>query len=238
MADPLLLAQGIGKRFGGFVALDGIDLAVKPGERLGLLGPNGSGKSTLVNCLTGALAHDRGTIHFRGERLDGLAPHRRIRAGLARTFQVPRPFAQMTVRENLDVPLLYAGPTPRSLSEAASALLDEVGLAGKADAPADRLTQVELRKLELARAMAARPRLLFADEAMAGLSTSEVEEILALLLRLNAAGVAIVMIEHIMHAVTRFAERLVVLVAGRKIADGDPAAVLADPAVEKAYLGE
>jgi branched-chain amino acid transport system ATP-binding protein len=235
MVEAILTATKIGKRFGGFIALDGVDFAVSAGERVGLLGPNGSGKSTLVNCLTGALRNDGGEIILLGRRIDRLPTHQRIRGGIARTFQVPRPFASMTVRENVEIALLYAGGADGG---DAPAILDQVGLLPKADLSSRNLTQVDLRKLELARAMAARPKLLIADEVMAGLSTAEVDEILALLLRLNDAGVSIVMIEHIMYAVMKFAQRICVLVAGRKIADGDPQAVIRDPEVERAYLGE
>jgi branched-chain amino acid transport system ATP-binding protein len=237
MADAILTATKIGKRFGGFIALDGVDFAVAAGERVGLLGPNGSGKSTLVNCLTGALRNDSGEVVLLGRRIDGLPTHQRIRAGIARTFQVPRPFASMSVRENVEIALLYAGGATGA-DEEALAILDQVGLGPKAELSSRSLTQVDLRKLELARAMAARPQLLLADEVMAGLSTNEVDEILALLLRLNGGGVSIVMIEHIMYAVMKFAQRLCVLVAGRKIADGDPQAVIRDREVERAYLGE
>jgi branched-chain amino acid transport system ATP-binding protein len=237
----LLQVQGLGKRFGGFTALAEIDLEVAEGERLGLIGPNGSGKSTFVNCLSGTLRHDSGRVSLDGRALDGLAPHQRTRLGLARSFQLPRPFGSLTVAENLRVPLLYAGAT--RLTEAATrervmALLAQVGLAEKAAHRPRELTQIEQRKLELARAMAAGPRLLIADEAMAGLSNTEVDEIVALLLRLNGQGVTIIMIEHIMRAVMAFSQRLVCFVAGRKVADGPPEAVVRNPEVERAYLGE
>jgi branched-chain amino acid transport system ATP-binding protein len=237
MAEAILTATKIGKHFGGFIALDGVDFAVGAGERVGLLGPNGSGKSTLVNCLTGALRNDSGEVMLLGRRIDLLPTHQRIRRGIARTFQVPRPFTSMSVRENVEIALLYAGGA-KAAGDEALAILDQVGLRAKADQSSRSLTQVDLRKLELARAMAARPRLLLADEVMAGLSTTEVDEILALLLRLNDAGVSIVLIEHIMYAVMKFAQRICVLVAGRKIADGDPQMVIRDPEVEKAYIGE
>jgi branched-chain amino acid transport system ATP-binding protein len=244
-AWPLLEAIGLGKRFGGFVALDQIDLAVAPGERLGLIGPNGSGKSTLVNCLCGTLRHDGGTILFAGRGLDGVPAYRRTRLGLARSFQLPKPFRSLSLLDNLRVPLLYA-VNARSgarlgnaaIEERSLELLEEVGLAGKARQLPRELTQVEMRKLELARAVASAPRLLFADEAMAGLSHSEVEEILAVLFRLNEGGITIVLIEHIMRAVMSFSTRLVVLVAGRKIADGPPQEAIRNPEVERAYLGE
>ena len=242
---PLLEVQGLSKRFGGFVALDGIDLAVGEGERVGLIGPNGSGKSTLVNCICGTLTNETGTVRFNGEVVDGLLTHERTHRGMARSFQLPRPFASLTVADNLRVPLLYtvnARPaqklSPAELDARCAELLTLVALAGKADKLPRDLTQVEMRKLELARAMAAEPKLLIADESMAGLSNSEVADIVALLIRLNERGITIIMIEHIMRAVMKFSQRLVVLVSGRKIADGKPDAVIRDSEVEKAYLGQ
>ena len=247
MSDTALLeVNGLGKRFGGFVALDGIDLSIALGERLGLIGPNGSGKSTLVNCLCGTLRNETGTVVFDGRRLDGLIAHERTRLGLARSFQLPKPFHTMNLIDNIRVPLLYTvnarhgqhhlyGPRIESRCRE---LLAEVGLAEKAMRLPRDLTQVEMRKLELARAVATEPRLLFADEAMAGLSPSEVEEIIAVLLRLNEQGITIVLIEHIMRAVMSFSTRLVVLVAGQKIADGAPQEAIRNPEVERAYLGE
>ena len=247
MAEPetLLEVKGLSKRFGGFVALDAIDLTIAKGERLGLIGPNGSGKSTLVNCLTGTLQNETGTILFEGRKLNGLIAHERTRMGLARSFQLPKPFHSMSLIDNLRVPLLYtvnARPhhhlTDTVIAERCEQLLRDVNLADKARRRPRDLTQVEMRKLELARAVATQPTLLFADEAMAGLSHSEVEEILAVLFRLNEEGLTIVLIEHIMSAVMSFSTRLVVLVAGHKIADGPPQEVVRNPEVERAYLGE
>ena len=245
MAEPLLQVAGLSKRFGGFVALDGIDLAVAEGERVGLIGPNGSGKSTLVNCICGTLVNEAGTVRFSGETVDGLLTHERTRRGLARSFQLPRPFTTLTVTENLRVPLLYTvnARPGRSLSATeidarCAELLQLVALEGKAGKYPRDLTQVEMRKLELARAMAAEPKLLLADEAMAGLSQSEVDDIVGLLIRLNERGITIILIEHIMRAVMRFSQRLVVLVSGKKIADGKPDDVIRDPEVERAYLGQ
>jgi len=241
----LLEVSGLGKRFGGFVALDGIDLAVAEGERVGLIGPNGSGKSTLVNCICGTLVNDSGTVRFNGEAVDGLATHERTRRGMARSFQLPRPFPTLTVADNLRVPLLYtvnARPgtslSPVALDARCAELLQLVTLSDKATKLPRDLTQVEMRKLELARALAAEPRLLIADEAMAGLSQSEVDDIVDLLIRLNERGITIILIEHIMRAVMKFSQRLVVLVSGRKIADGTPETVVHDPEVERAYLGQ
>ncbi len=235
-AEVLLRAEGVGKRFGGFVALEGIDITLRPGERLGLIGPNGSGKSTFVNCISGDFAQHDGTVALDGQALNGLKPHRRARLGLARTFQLPQPFASLTVLENVRVPLLF-GATPAQATRRAMECLEQVEMAGKADKLPRELTQVEQRRLELARAIALDPRLLIADEAMAGLSHAEIDQIIVLLRRLNAQGTAVIMIEHIMRAVTEFSERLVVFVAGRKIADGPPREVLALQEVEDAYLG-
>jgi len=234
-AEVLLRAEDVGKRFGGFVALGGVDLEVRAGERLGLIGPNGSGKSTFVNCLGGDFpAHD-GAFTLGGRPLRGLKPHARARLGLARTFQLPRPFPSLTALENVAVPLLFAGEADAAAR--AMECLEQVDLAPRASRLPRELTQVDQRRLELARAIALRPRLLVADEAMAGLSHAEVDQILALLFHLNAAGTTVVMIEHVMRAVSEFSERLVVFVAGRKVADGEPRAVLAMPEVEDAYLG-
>jgi branched-chain amino acid transport system ATP-binding protein len=245
MAASIIEVSGLGKRFGGFVALDNINMTVAAGERLGLIGPNGSGKSTLVNCLSGMLHHDSGNILFEGRPIDGMPAYRRTRLGLARSFQLPKPFRSLNIVDNLRIPLLYAVNarhgaqiSAAAINERCRALLADVGLADKALYLPRDLTQVEMRKLELARAVASAPRLLFADEAMAGLSPSEVEEILVVLFRLNEAGITIVLIEHIMRAVMSFSTRLVVLVAGQKVADGAPQEAIRNPEVERAYLGE
>ena len=239
MAGALLEVEGLTKRFGGFTAVNRLTLHVKPGERFGLIGPNGSGKTTLINCVSGSLPVDGGRILFDGQEITSLPPHRRTRLGIVRSFQIPKPFTSMTVLENLDIPLEYAAH--RRSSEAdrdAMDILRAIGLESKAHLRPAGLTQIEMRKLELARAMAARPKLLISDEAMAGLSSAEVDDILAILFRLNEQGITIIMIEHIMRAVMRFSERIVVLDAGERIAEGTPEEIVRNPAVEKAYLGE
>ena len=243
MSEPLLAIAGITKRFGGFTALDRVDLSIAHGERLGLIGPNGSGKSTLVNCIAGTLRNESGSIRLEGRDISRHPAFKRVHLGVARSFQIPRPFVSMSVVDNLRIPLLYGRGAPVTLdsgrvTDEAMAILAQVGLAAKAGAMSGGLTQVDMRKLELARAIAAKPRLLIADEAMAGLTTSEVDEILALLLGMKERGVAVIMIEHVMRAVMRFSERIAVLVAGRKIADGEPKSVVAMPDVVAAYLGE
>ncbi len=245
MTAPLLQIDQVSKRFGGFVALDTVSLDVAKGERVGLIGPNGSGKSTLVNCICGTLFNEAGTVTFDGHVMNGLNAHQRTRAGLARSFQLPRPFPSMSVADNVRVPLLYTvharSGAHRSISELddrCMELLKLVALDEKASKSPFDLTQVEMRKLELARAMATEPKLLIADESMAGLSHSEVEDIVALLIRLNERGITIIMIEHIMRAVMSFSQRLVVLVSGNKIADGKPDDVIKNAEVERAYLGQ
>ena len=241
MPEPLLEVASLSKRFGGFVALDGVSLHVGEGERVGLIGPNGSGKTTMINCISGALPCDGGRVVFKGQDVTRLPAYQRVRLGMTRSFQIPRPFRSMTVLENLCVPLEYAKHDRghgRDIRGDAMAILELVNFQDRAGHSSADLTQVDLRKLELARALAAEPALLVADEAMAGLSSAEVDDILAILLKLNERGVAVIMIEHIMRAVMRFSERVVVLDAGRKIAEGTPEEVIADPAVERAYLGE
>ena len=237
MAGALLEVDGVVKRFGGFTALNQVTLHVKAGERFGLIGPNGSGKTTLINCVSGSLHADAGRILFDGRDITTLPAYRRTRLGIARSFQIPKPFTSMSVRDNLGIPMENAGHAHAGGAET-DQILREIGLDTKADLRPGRLTQIEMRKLELARAMAARPKLLISDEAMAGLSHAEVDDILAILFRLNAQGITIIMIEHIMRAVMRFSERIVVLDAGERIAEGPPEAIVRNPAVEKAYLGE
>jgi branched-chain amino acid transport system ATP-binding protein len=245
MTATILTVTSLSKRFGGFVALDDISLEVAPGERLGLIGPNGSGKSTLVNCICGTLQNETGNVVFDGRPVDGLPAHQRTRLGLARSFQLPRPFTSLSVAENIRVPLIYTVAvrggrhlSAFELDARCDEMLKLVALDRKAAHYTRDLTQVEMRKLELARAVAAEPKVLIADEAMAGLSHSEVEDIVALLLRLNERGITVIMIEHIMSAVMSFSQRLVVLVSGKTIADGKPETVVQDPEVVRAYIGQ
>ena len=236
----MLEVQRLVKRFGGFTALNRVTLQVKAGERFGLIGPNGSGKTTLINCVAGTLRPDEGRILFEGADITALPPHRRTHLGIARSFQIPKPFRSMTVRDNLGIPLEYTGRARAedAVDDVVAGILRDIGLETKAEVRPAGLTQIEMRKLELARAMAARPKLLISDEAMAGLSSAEVDDILAILFKLNAQGITIIMIEHIMRAVMRFSERIVVLDAGERIAEGTPDQIVKNPAVEKAYLGE
>jgi len=240
MADRILEVSNLTKRFGGFVALDTVSFHLDRGERLGLIEPNGSGKTTMIDCISGALFNDDGTIIFNGEDITSMPAYKRAQLGIARSFQIPRPFKTMTVLENLCVPLEYAAwdrADHRHINEQVMEILETVKFADRAHENSAGLTQVDMRKLELARALAAKPTLLVSDEAMAGLSSSEVDEILEILMVLNAQGVAVIMIEHIMRAVMRYSERIVVLDAGKKIAEGSPDQVTRNPEVERAYLG-
>lgn len=239
---PLLAIAGMTKSFGGFVALDSVSVDIRKGERFGLIGPNGSGKTTLINCISGALLPQKGKVTFAGEDVTTLPAWQRARRGIARSFQIPRPFRSMTVLENLMVALDFAArhavfESASHRQDAARAILQRIGLAARAEAPTTTLTQVELRKMELARALAARPKLLISDEAMAGLSGSEVDEVLDLMMNLAGDDITVIMIEHIMQAVMKFSQRVMCLDAGRIIALGTPDEVMADKRVQEAYLG-
>ncbi|MBF0276793.1 MAG: ABC transporter ATP-binding protein [SAR324 cluster bacterium] len=241
MSQPLLEVQQVFKNFGGFAALSGVNIYVNPGERLGLIGPNGSGKTTMINCISGLLTPEKGKIIFEGNDITQMTPHHRARAGIMRTFQIPKPFNSMTVVENLCIPLEYAAEHKTSLSvaeEEARKILTLIGIEALGDLKPTGLTQVDMRKMELARSLAGRPKLLILDEVMAGLSGSEVDEILEILFKLNEQGITIIMIEHVMRAVLGFSKRISVLNTGLNIAEGTPDEILNNPEVEKVYLGE
>jgi branched-chain amino acid transport system ATP-binding protein len=237
VSEPVLSVRGVSKRFDTLIAVADVDLDVPRGEKLGIIGPNGSGKTTLINCITGVLRPERGTIIFEGVDVSRMPTYRRARRGIARSFQIPRPFVGMSVIENLLVPLDYV-ESDEDCAARARQILASTGLEARAHDPAESLSHLELRKLELARALAAGPRLLIADEVMAGLSESEIDEVLEILFALNATGVTIIMIEHIMHAITRFSERLICMETGRIIADGRPQDVARNPEVRRVYFGK
>jgi branched-chain amino acid transport system ATP-binding protein len=237
VSETILAVRDLSKRFGPLFAVNDVTLEVARGEKLGIIGPNGSGKTTLINCITGVLRPDRGAVVFDGKDVSSWPAYRRAQLGMARSFQIPRPFVGITVLENVRVPLDYVH-RPHDAAVRARELLSLVGLEGRADHPAEALTHLELRKLELARALAAEPRLLIADEVMAGLAQSEIDEVLETLFVLNNQGVTVVMIEHIMHAIMRFSRRLICMETGRIIADGAPQDVGKDPEVRRVYFGK
>lgn len=239
MNDSILEIWKVSKSF-GFPVLDSISIRVNPKERFGLIGPNGSGKTTLINIISGVLPCDGGRVIYRGQDITKMPAHGRARLGLARTFQIPKPFASISILDNLKVPLKYTtkGGSEGETEAEALQILQLLELDTKSAAlPAD-LSQVELRRLELARTLALKPKVLILDEVMAGLSTSEVDQILKVLRELNDMGIAIIMIEHILRAVLTFCERLAVLNGTRKIAEGSPEEILQNKEVERAYLGE
>jgi branched-chain amino acid transport system ATP-binding protein len=239
---PLLEGRQITQRFGGVVALDRVDFAIAPGEIFGLIGPNGAGKTTLMNVISGLQPPTAGELLFQGQRITGQPPHRIARLGIARTFQVMRPFVGLTARENVAIGARFGRTDGTRTMRAALAEADEVlawvGLAHRASDPVDSLTTGERKKLELARALAMHPRLLLLDEVMAGLNPREVGEVMDLVRRVNQRGVTVLLIEHLMKAVMGLCTRVMVLHHGACIALGTPAAVAADPAVIQAYLGE
>ncbi len=236
---PLLEVERLSKDFGGLRALDRVSLTLDEGELLGVMGPNGSGKSTLFNLIAGALRPDGGRIRLRGRDVAGLAPHRICALGIARTFQLVRPFARLSVLENVLVGRLYGRSRTTATDAVAEAerLLALVGIRSGPDVAASQLTLMDRKRLELARALATSPQLLLLDELLAGLTPAETATAMALIRRLVAGGVSVLMVEHIVWALMDLSRRIVVLSAGQKIADGAPAAVAADPAVLDAYLG-
>jgi branched-chain amino acid transport system ATP-binding protein len=223
------------KRFGGFYALDGLSFHVTPGEILGLVGPNGSGKTTAINVISGLYAPDGGVVRFDGERIGGIASHKLVHRGINRTFQVPKPFMSLTVRENVQVALSngQAAVAPPTMAE----LLDEYRLADLADRPASELNSAQQKMLDLTRALATRPRLLLLDELAAGLNPAELDWIAGRIKRLAAGGVAIIVVEHLMGFIEHITDRVIVLNAGKEIFEGELAEAVRQPQVIEVFLG-
>jgi len=232
---PILNVSNLLKRFGGFHALDGLSFHVVPGEILGLVGPNGSGKTTAINVISGLYAPDGGEVTFDGAAIGGVASHRLVHRGINRTFQIPKPFLSLTVRQNVEVALAYgrAAVTPPDIAE----LLEEYRLDAVADRPAADLNSAQQKMLDLARALATRPRLLLLDELAAGLNPAELDWIAGRIQALAAGGMAILVVEHLMGFIEHITDRVIVLNAGKEIFEGKLAAAVREPQVIEVFLG-
>ena len=235
---PILALENISKRFGAVVVADSVNLALAEGEALGIIGPNGAGKTTLFGIATGTVAPDAGRVVFAGEDITRLPPERRCRKGIARSFQVPQPFSGMTVFENVVVAAAFAGSVSEaSVYDACAELLERCGLADKANKRAGGLTLLDRKRLELARALATKPRVLLLDEVAGGLTEHECAALVTLIKDVRAGGVSIVWIEHVVHALLAAVDRLLVLHGGKFIAEGDPHSVIRSPQVAEIYMG-
>jgi branched-chain amino acid transport system ATP-binding protein len=234
----LLEVQGVSKRFGGLQALQGVSFDVGEGEIVGLIGPNGAGKTTLFNVVTGVYPPDAGRVRFRGEDVTGEPAHRLCRLGVARTFQISKPFVNLTLLQTVRIGALNRLQSMKAATARALEVLEQVGLGGKREHLGRQLTVVERKRLELARALATGPALLLLDEVAAGLRPAEIQEMIALVRRISAGGVSVLIIEHVLEAVMRLSARIVVLNHGEVIAHGRPAELVNDARVIEAYLGE
>jgi branched-chain amino acid transport system ATP-binding protein len=235
---PLLALHDVSKSFGALKVTDGISLGVHAGETLGILGPNGAGKTTLFNLISGDARADGGRIEYEGRDIGALPPHRRCRLGIGRSYQVPQPFGHMSVFENLVTAACFGGgQREREAWATARKVLEETGLLREANKPAGALTLLNRKRLELARALATRPKLLLLDEVAGGLTEHEARELVDELKRIKAGGVTMIWIEHVVHALLALADRLFVINFGRPLAQGEPRAVMADAEVRRVYMG-
>jgi branched-chain amino acid transport system ATP-binding protein len=234
----MLEIRGLRKTFGSVIAADDIDLSVRPGEALGIIGPNGAGKTTLFNLIAGGLKPDAGEIYLNGRDITAAKPHQRCIAGIGRSYQIPRPFENLTVFENLLVGAVHGGAlTERDATAPCAEILDRLHLIGRANTPAGALTLLERKRLEMARALATNPDLLLLDEIAGGLTEGECLELIETVKQVHASGITIIWIEHIVHALLAVVGRLSVLNFGRKVAEGDPRQVMASAEVRQIYIG-
>ena len=236
--DPILALETVSKRFGAVVVADGINLALKEGEALGIIGPNGAGKTTLFGIATGTVVPDSGHVYLAGEDITLLPVERRCRKGLARSFQIPQPFSGMTVFENVVVAAAFGSNEREAVVyDRCAELLERCGLVDKANKRAGGLTLLDRKRLELARALATKPQVLLLDEVAGGLTEHECEVLIALIKDVRASGVSIIWIEHVVHALLAIIDRLLVLHGGKFIAEGDPRTVIRSPQVSEIYMG-
>jgi branched-chain amino acid transport system ATP-binding protein len=237
-AEPLLSGRGLGKSYGALRVLHDVEFDVFSGEVLGVLGPNGAGKTTLFNLISGDARLDAGVLTFAGATLQSEAPHKRCRRGIGRTYQIPKPYGAMSAFENLLVASMFgAQRTTRDAYEHCNVILEDCGLADKANRPAGKLTLLDRKRLELARALASNPKVLLLDEIAGGLTEEESRLLVDLVRRIRERNVTVVWIEHVLNAILAVADRILVLNFGEKIAEGPPQTVLADPEVRRVYMG-
>lgn len=235
---PALVVSELGKRYGGVQAVDDISLEVATGERVGVSGPNGAGKTTLFNLISGDVRVDAGRVEYAGRDVTRLKPHQRCHAGIGRSYQVPQPFGNMSVFENLVTAACFGGQqTEREAWQTAHEVLEQTGLMAHANKPAGGLTLLDRKRLELARALATRPQLLLLDEIAGGLTEPEAAVLVGELKRIKARGVTMIWIEHVVHALLSLADRLFVINFGQKLAEGAPLVVMNDPEVRRVYMG-
>jgi len=238
MEAPILSVDGVNKHFGGIIAVRGLSFDVQAGEVVGLMGPNGAGKTTLINIISGEYRPDSGTVTFKGNSITGLPPHRICHLGIGRTYQIPQPFAKLTALQNIAVAAIYGRGLSKSAAEHEAAnILTIVGLLEKKDMRAGNLEEISLKRLELARVLAAHPTLLMIDEVAAGLTEAEIPLLLDLLKQIHEMGITIILIEHVMKVMMKAVDRIIVMDEGMKIAEGKPNEVMENKKVIEAYFG-